>query len=77
MTDAESAAKAIQEIESLPEPSRSIAQLLVQAGQIAILGHVLGVEIRVIMDDGRIMQAGAGLSTFPQAPTHAGTEARH
>jgi hypothetical protein len=68
------------QIEELPEPARTIAKLLLEAGRWAVSGALAGVDVRVVAVDGRVFEASFGAPTSPYQSdpreTHAAPEAR-
>jgi hypothetical protein len=68
------------QIEALPEPARTMAKLLLEAGRWAVAGALAGVDIRVVRVDGQVLEASFGAPTNPYQPdpreTHAAPEAR-
>jgi hypothetical protein len=72
--------ESIAHIEALAEPGRSIAKLLVEAGQWTMAGLVAGVRIDLLTVDGVVLTvtAGGGTNTLHiPRQTHIPSEARH
>lgn len=77
MTDAER--EAMARIDALPEPSRTMAKLLVDAGRWAMAGSIVGLELCVYLPDGQRLRCEAGTHSDASHArlTHEGSEARH